>query len=67
METELVRWEEERDRLEEVRTRLVATHGQTGKPARVADKCLRVREERVGRTLIYRISGSSANFGPGRV
>ena len=31
-----------------MRNCLVHAHGQTGRPARVADKCIRLREGRIG-------------------
>ena len=28
-------------------------HGQTGRPARIADKCLRLREDRIGEERVH--------------
>jgi len=48
VEAELNRWDDEKFKLAELRNCLVHAHGQTGRPARVADKCIRLREGRIG-------------------
>ena len=67
VENELGRWEEEKQTLSEVsreqrtdlhccllqiKSKLEQAHSQTSKPARVADKCLRLREERIGQDKV---------------
>ena len=63
VESELNRWDDEKFKLEEVIAKLmfqlfqrllqlknclVHAHGQTSRPSRVADKCMRLREARIG-------------------
>merc|ERR1719410_2458637 len=48
VESELNRWEDEKFKLAELYNILVHAHGQTARPIRVADKCLRIREGRIG-------------------
>ena len=52
VETELGRWEEEKRTLSEIKSKLEQAHSQTSKPARLADKCLRLREERIGQDKV---------------
>lgn len=52
VENELGRWEEEKRTLSEIKSKLEQAHSQTSKPARLADKCLRLREERIGQDKV---------------
>merc|ERR1719270_1950313 len=48
VESEIIRWNDEKDKLAEIKTKLDHALGQTSKPSKVADKCLRLREDRIG-------------------
>ena len=36
----------------QIKSKLAQAHSQTSKPSRVADKCLRLREERIGQDKV---------------
>ncbi|XP_023335756.1 tektin-3 [Eurytemora carolleeae] len=48
VENEVIAWEEEKLKLSEIRSNLEHAHSQTCRPARLADKCIRNRENRIG-------------------
>ena len=48
VESEIIRWSEEQRSLADVKSKLEDFFSQTTKPSKVSDKCLRLRENRIG-------------------